>query len=154
VIVDTVGSDFDTSLGVYTGETVSSLRRIAGNDDIVSRITTTSRVQFFAHANTSYKIAVDGFLSQGQADAPAGHVVLNIVPTPAPLIQVDPATGALSLGVGSASDLKISVQGSADLVSWVTVLSARDASQIHFRVDPKTAPEPYRFYRLLVSVTR
>src|SRR5262245_62081586 len=33
VMVDTIGSSFDTLLGVYTGTSVSNLTMVAGNDD-------------------------------------------------------------------------------------------------------------------------
>src|SRR5204862_376863 len=42
--IDTIGSNFDTTLGVYTGSVVSSLTTIAGDDD--SGGNQTSRVVF------------------------------------------------------------------------------------------------------------
>ena len=68
--IDTVGSDFDTLLGVYTGNSVSSLTTIASNDDI-SSTTRQSRVNFTAMAGATYQIAVDGW------NGGAGNITLN-----------------------------------------------------------------------------
>ena len=53
------GSDFDTLLAVYTGTSVTSLTKIAANDDIPDKAGFSS-VTFQATANTDYYIAVDG----------------------------------------------------------------------------------------------
>jgi hypothetical protein len=55
----TVGSDFDTTLAVYTGTNVGALTLVAANDDDGS--VSSSRVQFNAAAGQEYWIAVDGF---------------------------------------------------------------------------------------------
>jgi hypothetical protein len=59
VTISTVGSDFDTLMAVYTGDSLTSLRRVASNDDFGLGIT--SQVSFLAKAGTEYQIAVDGF---------------------------------------------------------------------------------------------
>lgn len=71
VTLDTVGSGFDTLLGVYTGNAVGALSLIVGNDDIFGGSTVESQVSFTAVAGTVYRIAVDGY---GGA---SGNVVLN-----------------------------------------------------------------------------
>ncbi len=58
-IIDTFESDYDTTLGVYTGSTVDSLTEITSNDD--DNDTLTSEVLFEATAGTTYQIAIDGF---------------------------------------------------------------------------------------------
>ena len=58
VTFDTVGSNFDTLLAVYTGTSVSALTQVAANDDAVG---TQSRLSFSAVAGTVYQVAVDGF---------------------------------------------------------------------------------------------
>ena len=66
ITIDTIGSNFDTTLGVYTGSAVNSLSTIASNDDTIGLI---SQVTFAATAGTTYQIAVDGFGgSQGLID--------------------------------------------------------------------------------------
>jgi hypothetical protein len=61
VSIDTLGSDYDTVLGVYTGSSVNGLTTIASNDDDPAG-EYNSRVVFDAVAGTTYLIAVDGFL--------------------------------------------------------------------------------------------
>ena len=58
VTFDTFGSNFDTLLGVYTGNVVSALSTVAGSDN--AGVSTQSRVTFDAKLNTTYYIAVDG----------------------------------------------------------------------------------------------
>jgi hypothetical protein len=67
--ITTFGSNYDTVLAVYTGNTVSSLTEIASNDDYGG--TRQSRVGFNANSGNSYKIAVDGWLGA------TGNIVLN-----------------------------------------------------------------------------
>ena len=59
---NTLGSDFDTTLGIYTGSSVNALTLIGQNDDFfefdVGYIQ--SQVRFTAVAGTVYYIAVDG----------------------------------------------------------------------------------------------
>lgn len=99
VTISTVGSDYDTLLGVYTGTTLGNLRSIASNDDQSGSILT-SRVSFRATAGTTYQIAVDGY------HGAAGHIALNIsAPAPAATAAASRSgTAALS---PSAFDLAI-----------------------------------------------
>ncbi|HST26338.1 MAG TPA: metallophosphoesterase, partial [Gaiellaceae bacterium] len=59
VSIDTLGSSFDTLLGVYTGSAVNSLTTIASNDDCCGVYQ--SKVTFTPVAGTTYQIAVDGY---------------------------------------------------------------------------------------------
>ena len=74
VTIDTIGSSFDTLLGVYVGNSVTSLAVIASDDD--SGGANRSKVIFGALAGTTYQIAVDGF------SAISGSIVLNLVAAP------------------------------------------------------------------------
>ena len=82
---ETAGSNFDTTLGVYTGSAINSLSTPScptgcQNDDVNSSLRT-SRVQFNAVAGTFYYINVDGWNSE------YGAVVLtwtSTTPTPTP----------------------------------------------------------------------
>ncbi|HEX7860334.1 MAG TPA: Ig-like domain-containing protein [Verrucomicrobiae bacterium] len=76
VTIDTVGSDFDTVLGVYTNaflqiNAVSNLVEVASSDDDPANAPL-SKVKFNGEAGRTYFIAVDG------RDGFAGNVVLNI----------------------------------------------------------------------------
>jgi peptidoglycan/xylan/chitin deacetylase (PgdA/CDA1 family) len=61
--IDTLGSSFDTLLGVYTGSSVSALSAVlnGSNDDSPAGGTVTSRVTIAVTAGTHYQIAVDGY---------------------------------------------------------------------------------------------
>ncbi len=61
VTIDTLGSNFDTLMGVYTGSSVSALTVKASNDDSAAGGTTTSKVTLAVTAGTAYQIAVDGY---------------------------------------------------------------------------------------------
>ena len=70
VVIDTNGSNFDTLLGVYTGNAVDSLMLIAGDNDGGPNLT--SRVAFSATAGVIYQIAVDG------TNGASGNIQLNL----------------------------------------------------------------------------
>ena len=70
VVIDTVGSDYDTILAVYRGTRLARLSRIAADDDNGGNLT--SRVTFDATAGVTYRIAVDSF---GAAE---GNYLLNV----------------------------------------------------------------------------
>ena len=58
VVLDTAGSNFDTTLAVYTGSAVNALTLVGSNDDAPGL--TTSHLNFTATSGTTYQIAVDG----------------------------------------------------------------------------------------------
>jgi aqualysin 1 len=60
--LNTCGSSFDTTLGVYVGATVDSLTQIAGNDDDpTDACGRRSRVAFTPSAGATYYFSVDGY---------------------------------------------------------------------------------------------
>ena len=59
VVIETAGSDFDTVLAVYTGNSLAGLAEAASNDD--ADVGRTSRLVLQAEGGTTYHIAVDGF---------------------------------------------------------------------------------------------
>jgi hypothetical protein len=69
VTVHTFGSEFDTLLGVYTGNALSALELIGENDDAGDGFQ--SLVDFQAVAGTLYHFAVDGL------DGETGNIVLG-----------------------------------------------------------------------------
>ncbi len=78
VALNTQGSIFDTTLGVYTGSSVSTLVTIASVDDVEPGIIQYSSLIFPVTSGTTYAFAVDGF------DGDSGFVTLNLAFTPAP----------------------------------------------------------------------
>jgi hypothetical protein len=68
--VSTVGSDFDTLLGVYTGGSLATISSVVLRDDYP--VSTRATVTFNAVAGTTYRIAVDGYRGA------TGNVVLGV----------------------------------------------------------------------------
>lgn len=76
VTVDTLGSNFDTVVSVYTGSTIAALRPIACNDDATG--TRQSSVAFDATAGTTYHVQAGGF------DGAWGSLIVHFSVTPPP----------------------------------------------------------------------
>lgn len=96
VALDTRGSRYDTTLGVYTGTAVGSLTTIASNDDIENGVVQASSLSFTAASGTTYYFAVDGF------NADSAGITLNLTFTPAsstaPTITTQPASQTVTVG--------------------------------------------------------
>ena len=73
--IDTVGSSFDTILGVYTGTRVDALTRLAESDNAAG-IGRQSRVTLRVTAGTVYWLRVSGLVSPFGGGA-TGNIVLN-----------------------------------------------------------------------------
>jgi Ca2+-binding RTX toxin-like protein len=78
ISVDTIGSNYDTVLAVYTGPSLGSLSEVACNDDI-SGFGAPSQVEFTASSSTTYWIQAGGY---GVGSVPVGDLDLNAVATP------------------------------------------------------------------------
>ena len=76
VNINTIGSNFDTYLSVFTGSALPNLTLISANDDAGG--TVASLVSLNAIAGTTYQIAVDGYSTA------TGQIALNIVVPPPP----------------------------------------------------------------------
>ncbi len=90
--ITTAGSNFDTTLAIYSGDTLNSLVLVASNDDSGGQ---QSAVTFAAQEGVSYKIQVDGY--QGKI----GNIQLNY-PSPGgdgtPVIISQPVGKSVLLG--------------------------------------------------------
>ncbi len=75
VTMTTDGSNFDSLLAVYTGNSVSGLALVANSDD--GPIGLTSSVTFNANNGTVYQIAVAGFFDSSVSRSDSGEVFLN-----------------------------------------------------------------------------
>ncbi len=92
LVVDTVGSDFDTGLGVYTG-TCGSLTQVACNDDAGGFFT--SRITNSVAAGTNYYILAGGYAAH------AGNLVFDLAFTAftgPPVIVTQPANQRTFIG--------------------------------------------------------
>lgn len=78
VTIDTIGSSFDTIMGVYTGGNVAELTLVESDDDSAGERKST--VTFLPVAGVEYQIAVDGYLDG--TDQAAGQVVVNLIQYP------------------------------------------------------------------------
>lgn len=107
VTINTIGSNFDTILAIYTGNSVNGLTLVTNNDDIASG-NTASSVTFTANAGTIYRIAVDGF-DNGGSGGDTGSIVLNWNQTSCtavgPTIFVEQGTNVLA-AVDSVTQVK------------------------------------------------
>ena len=95
VAFDTIGSRFDTLLGVFTGTMVTSLTSVTGADDGGDQFAT-SLVSFQVVQGKDYAVVVDGYHSAFYNDIPnytaSGNVVLNwqmLTPPPTPDTATD-----------------------------------------------------------------
>lgn len=77
-LVDLSGSDFDTTLGLYTGNSVNALGFILGDDDAGEN--GASAAAFTATSGVTYRIAVDGY------SGASGNVVLRLLPVTVPTV--------------------------------------------------------------------
>lgn len=111
VQLDTIGSTFDTTLGVYTGNSVSSLTAVAGDDN--SGGDGTSKVTFNAVSGTSYRIAVDGF---GGA---SGSIALQLNASLDDQYESD-NTADLATVIGVNGSIQTHTIGTAADVDWMT----------------------------------
>ncbi|HXC71652.1 MAG TPA: NF038122 family metalloprotease [Pyrinomonadaceae bacterium] len=120
VTFDTVGSNFDTTLSVYTGSELNQLFIVQSNDDILSGSNKQSQVLFNVTSGQTYRIAVDGWNSE------FGNVTLNWTftaapptPTPTPTPSPTPTptpTADLAINSFSASPDPVPIGESVDFV--------------------------------------
>ena len=98
--IDTLGSDFDTMLAVWTGAALDSLSLIAHNDDFNSYL---SRLTLWVDDGVTYQIAVYGW------DTSSGTVVLNL----------DQDTNSIISGTVTGPDGTTALQGiQVDVYRW------------------------------------
>jgi hypothetical protein len=95
--ITTAGSDFDTVLAVYTGNSVNALTPIAADDDAAGA--GASSVAFQAQVNTTFRIAVSGKIVRAGAQPQRGVVRLRI--------NGAPTNDALANALGLPGDLPI-----------------------------------------------
>ncbi|MCP5153064.1 MAG: S8 family serine peptidase [Ectothiorhodospiraceae bacterium] len=105
LVLDTFGSDFDTTLAVYTGATLGSLVPRGSNDDtggLQSRVELAS-----VSSGVTYRIAVDGY------SGAEGQVVLNalFVPTGGVTVPNDHFANRTELTGSSATGFNVGASG-------------------------------------------
>jgi|GEM_PF-1995231 hypothetical protein len=115
---DTIGSNFDTYLSLFSGSAVNSLSLIQANDDIATD-NRASKITRTVTAGTTYQIAVDGYLNN------TGSIKLNISAPPPPnnnFANRIALTGATTNGTGSnhgaTGEVGEPIQSGATNSSW------------------------------------
>jgi PKD repeat protein len=141
VTVSTIGSSFDTLLGVYTGTTISNLVLLASNDDAEG--TVQSDVTFQAVAGTEYQIAVDGF------DGASGEIVLTLVAAPPYFCEPITVVGNhLSFCLTGELGRAYTVQATPDFVNWTLIYTFVNTNGSVNFTDPVLTNFLRRFYQL------
>jgi hypothetical protein len=106
VTLDTKGSYYDTTLGVYTGSAVSSLTQIASDDDIEDGVVQASELTFNVTGGTTYRFSVDGFNSNDGSGADNAGITLNLafnsVGGTLPSITTQPANVTVNSGASAS----------------------------------------------------
>lgn len=109
ITISTQGSNFDTVLAVYTGDSVGNLVEVSSNDDISSGVVRTSAVTFAAAADESYRIAVSGW------DGLTGNIRLKFLRSAqtGPSFIVQPRDQLI--GYGSSAQFAADARGQGQL---------------------------------------
>jgi hypothetical protein len=146
VTIKTVGSVFNTLLGVYTGSEVNSLNKIASDNNSLGG-TNRSQVTFTANAGTPYLIAVDGY------NGASGKVVLSLSAGSAAVApRLDPPAplnnGAWQFTLSGEPNRSYTVQYSTNLANWYDLSTGLSGSAGKMLVtDPAGPSIRSRFYR-------
>lgn len=112
---NTLGSSFDTTLAVYTNNTLAAgnVAIVANDDDAGGGGMQSSRVWFYAQAGTTYRIAIDGF------GGDFGELQLNWN-MDSRLSITDLANGSMRLGLTGVDWQRYLLLGSTNLFEWFT----------------------------------
>lgn len=109
--VTTLGSNFDTTLSVYTGSAVGSLSSVASNDDVEEGVIRSSTVSFAARAGVTYHIAVDGWSGY------FGRIRLNLSHAPTP-VSIVSQPRSQTVMAGETVTFTVAVMGDAARYQW------------------------------------
>ncbi len=142
LFLNTHGSSYDTVLAVYTatGPTYSNLVSVACDNNSGTN-GFTSRVDFPATAGTPYYVVVDG------VNAASGNVQLNYALL-LPVTLENPVMGnSFRFHVTATPSYPVTIQHSADLQAWTSMLTTNTASGSFDFLDTNSAV--LRFYRAL-----
>jgi hypothetical protein len=108
----TTGSSFDTTLAIYTGTAVNTLKVVGSNDD-QSTTLRTSKVVVSVVAGTTYRIAVDGYSGASGAITLAGSLVAKaVLAIPAGVTALRDTAGRITISwsaVASASSYEVTL---------------------------------------------
>ncbi len=114
VTLDTRGSYYDTTLGVYAGGTVASLNTIASNDDINPGVVQASTLNFNATTGTTYYFAVDGY------DGDTGGITLNLTFTASggTLATITTQPASVTVTAGSSATFTVAATAGTSTIGY------------------------------------
>ena len=140
--ISTEGSEFDTLLAIYTGDSLSNLTEIASsNDEGTNRW---SRVHFDAVRDMQYWIVVDG------VDGDGGNIYLDIRydHMPPRFTRIRAQGDEIELDLICNDGRRFLIESSIDLVAWNPWYSTRESvyGELHVRV-PAGTNSAQRFFR-------
>jgi hypothetical protein len=144
VIVDTLGSDYDTYLAVYTGTAVNALTVVAENDNESEVGVGASRVSFEAREGTEYEIQVGGvFTGGGRGSIPVkGALELNLFMPPS--VTIDPSVAGAVFPLGSNFAVNISASSISRAITNVSLYRGAtllgNATVTPFKITVSNAP--------------
>lgn len=142
-MASTRGSTFDTLLGVFVGESLTTLTRVGGNNNESPQVTS-SRVEFQAGAGTNYHFGVDGFLGQ------TGLVVLSVGPA-VNLRTTNNFTANLPLHVTGVTNVTYLLQHSTNFLQWHDVQTNVPQTTPFLFVEPRPVDVHPHYYRILLE---
>lgn len=143
VTISTIGSNFDTVLAIYTGNSLGSLALVTSDDEGGGN--NTSRVSFTTAAGITYQIAVDGWSTA------SGTVVLNV--SQAIPIQFSSPTrlgnGHFQFTITGPNGEQYEVRTSTDLINWNTIIQSGTFNGNPVNIsDTDAVNHLRRFYRI------
>jgi len=136
---DTIGSDYDTTLGVYTGNAVNALTLVGGDNDSAGNFK--SRVTLNAVAGTVYRIGVDG------VSGATGNITLNwFRPTRLSIARLSATAMQITLGAAQGT---YQLQASANLTNWTILTTMTLTGSAQQYTDNNAGLAGQRFYRAI-----
>jgi hypothetical protein len=146
-ILNTTGSNFDTTLALYTGTAVNALALVQGTGSAPGQPTS---LRFRASGGVTYRIAHDGSTT-GRA---GGTSVLNILSVPRLLsfgLSGVSANRKFNLTWGSEPYTSYRIQQSTGLATWTDVLNSFPSTGTQTTLDLRSTPAdgPRQFFRVL-----
>jgi hypothetical protein len=139
-VFDTIGSDYDTTMGVYTGSAVNALQLVRADNDSAGSFK--SRVAFTAVAGTVYRIGIDG------VSGASGNIALNwFHPSRLSIRKVSTTSMQLTLSAGQGT---CQIQASPNLSSWTTLTNITLTGAAQQYTDTSATPKQ-RFYRAVMN---
>ena len=145
VDLTTAGSDFDSTLGVYTGTDVANLVTVTSNDDdIESGGLVTSHLWFSAVSNTVYRFAIDGF------GGSAGNYKLAWNMNSALSIRNLPG-GSVDVVLTGIDWQRYALLGSTNFTTWTTNVApiTMASGAHHYTNSPGTNVSSQQFFKAI-----